>query len=79
MYFDDILISETGVKVNNDKLADYLSKLDPDAGQIENVDNSTVSPDTNENISTTILIAVILSCAVIVIISKKNLVEVIEN
>ena len=79
LYFDDILISETGATVSTDKLADYLSKLDPDAGQIENVDNSTVSPDTGKNIPVTILIAVILSCAVIVVISKKNLVEVIEN
>ena len=80
LYFDDILISETGVKVGNDKLAAYLSALDPEAGNVENnVDDGEISPDTSENVSVTVLIAVILSCAVIVIISKKNLVEVIEN
>ena len=82
LYFDDILISETGVDVGNAELAAYLSKLDPDAGTVVsnyNVDRRTVSPDTSDNITVTILISVILSCAVIVLISKKNLVEIIEK
>ena len=79
LYFDDMIISETGETISNEKLANYLANLDEDGGKVENTDNSTVSPDTSENMTVTVLISVILSCAVIVIISKKNFVEVIEN
>ena len=76
LYFDDILISETGKDVGYNELANYLSNLDEDGGRI---DNSDTSPDTREHITVTVLIAVILSCAVIVIVSRKNICEVIEN
>ena len=76
LYFDDILISETGKDVGYNELSNYLSNLDEDGGRI---DNSDTSPDTREHITVTVLIAVILSCAVIVIVSRKNICEVIEN
>ena len=76
LYFDDILISETGKDVGYNELANYLSNLDEDGGRI---DNSDTSPDTREHITVTVLSAVILSCAVIVIVSRKNICEVIEN
>ena len=77
LYFDDVLVYTVGENVSNEELAKYLSQLDTSAGQI--TDNNTISPDTNGKITFVIVAAVILSCAVVVIISRKNPFEIIEE
>lgn len=79
LYFDDFILAAMGADVGYDALAKYLDTLDPSSLGSVITDNGGVSPNTSENVTVATLIAVIISCAVIIIISRKNLVEVIEN
>ena len=65
MYFDDVLIMPTGDIIEN---TNYVGG-----------DSSGTSPNTGVGTGAAILVAAIISCAVIMIISKKNSVEVIEK
>ncbi len=79
LYFDDFILAAMGADVGYDALAKYLDTLDPSSLGSVITDNGVVSPNTSENVTVATLIAVIISCAVIIIISRKNLVEVIED
>ena len=65
LYFDDVLIMPTGDIIEN---TNYVGG-----------DSSGTSPNTGVGTGAAILVAAIISCAVIMIISKKNSVEVIEK
>lgn len=77
LYFDDIIVGLSGEDVGIDGLANYLANLDVSSGIV--TDDGNISPDTSENVAFVALISVILSCAVIIIISRKNPVEIIEQ
>ena len=83
LYFDDMIMAETGVDVGTDKLAEYLNNLVPSTGVVATSTNNNgfedISPDTGEKTAVFALLSVVISCAVIMVVSRKNLVEVIEN
>lgn len=65
LFFDDFVIAPTGTIIEN---TNYV-----------NGDLSGISPNTGATTTAAILVAAIVSCAVIIVISKKNLVEVIDK
>ena len=65
LFFDDFVIAPTGTIIEN---TNYV-----------NGDLSATSPNTGATTTAAILVAAIVSCAVIIVISKKNLVEVIDK
>lgn len=71
LYFDDILIVPIENTVSNGNLI-YLGT--------GGADGSVIAPNTSDNaISIAAVVAVIMACAIIVVVSRKNLVEVIED
>lgn len=65
LYFDDFIIEPTGTILEN---TNYI-----------NGDISGISPSTGDNMTAAVLVVAIISCAVVLIISKKNTVEVIDK
>ncbi len=65
LYIDDVVIAPVGEIVNDN----YVS----------GGDNSISSPKTSDTLTVSVVIAAIMSCAVIAVISKKNLVEIIDK
>lgn len=64
LYFDDIIIGESNDSSNSGNLID--------------TNNGTVSPNTGDTLNVVVLISAIMICAIVSVISKKNLVEVID-
>ncbi|MBE6810501.1 MAG: hypothetical protein E7521_05550 [Ruminococcaceae bacterium] len=74
LYFDDIIISESDSAVNNGNII-YLDT----SGNASNTDKNQFAPNTTDNmVSVAVLVCAIMSCAVIAVISRKNLVEIVE-
>ena len=64
LWFDDVVVAELEGDITGGKYTEV---------------NGTLSPSTGNTISVTVLISVIMSCAIVAVISRKNLVEVIED
>lgn len=71
LYFDDIVIAPVGEIVNDN----YIGE----SGNVNGADDSINSPKTSDTLTVSAVIAAIMSCAVIAVISKKNLVEIIDK
>lgn len=65
LYFDDIVMAS---------LDGVLSD-----GKVINLNNGVMSPATSDSVSVAVMISVIMACATVAVISRKNLVEVIEE
>ncbi len=63
LYFDDVVIAPKGTVVSNGN------------NVVVNGDNNTISPETADTAVAIILVSAIVACALIAVISKKNLVE----
>lgn len=70
LYFDDIVIGKINGTLNGGKLIGVSTGVGTSAG--------TVSPNTGDAITVATLISAIMACAIVAVISKKNLVEVID-
>ncbi len=66
LFIDDVIIAPTGTIITNDNY-------------IGTGDMSTTSPNTADTTTVTALIAAIFACAVVAVVSKKNLVEIISE
>ncbi len=66
LFIDDVIIAPTGTIINNNNY-------------IGTEDTSTTSPNTADTTTVTALIAAIFACAVVAVVSKKNLVETISK
>ena len=64
LWFDDVVVAELEGDITGGKYTEV---------------NGTLSPSTGNAVSVTVLISVIMSCAIVAVISRKNLVEVIED
>lgn len=67
LYFDDIVIGKIDGKLNGGNL------IGPGTGSA-----GLLSPNTGDAISVAVLISALMACAVVVVISRKNTVEVID-
>ncbi len=77
LYFDDFIFGKVGEDVGDDELIKYLSNL-TSVDTILNADGDYISPNTGDNVMV-YLVSVIVFCAVIIIISRKNPIEIIEK
>lgn len=65
LYFDDIIMASLDGVVSD--------------GVVIDLTNGALSPNTADGISVAVLISAIMACAAVAIISRKNLVEIIED
>ena len=80
LYFDDIIIAPIDTEVNNTNIK-QLSQSSM-SGQSGTTGSATdeFSPQTNDNVvSVAIFISAIMACAAVVVVSRKSLVEIIED
>ena len=68
LYFDDIVMASLDGVLSDGKVIPLEIKSDAE-----------VAPDTADSISVAVLISVLMACAAIAVISRKNLVEIIED
>ena len=66
LFIDDVIVTPQGTVITNDNY-------------IGTGDTSTTSPNTADTTTVTALIAAIFACAVVAVVSKKNLVETISE
>ncbi len=71
LYIDDVVIAPKGSITG----ADGNNGINTNNGYVSNGDNGLLSPQTADTAVATIIISVIIVCAVIVVTSKKNLKE----
>ncbi len=71
LWFDDIIITSLD-GVLNDGTVSYLGNYDVNNGGL-------LSPQTGASVSVAVLISAIVACAVIAVVSRKNLSETIED
>ena len=78
LYFDDIIISEIDTALDDSSVI-YLD-LNSNSSSVGNTDNNIHAPNTADNmVSVVAVISAIIACAVIIVITRKNLVEIIEE
>lgn len=66
LFIDDVVIAPAGEIVNNNNY-------------VANGDLGVISPNTSDVVTVAALVAAIVACAVVAVISKKNLVEIISE
>ncbi len=71
LYFDDILIAELDGTLEGGKVVNL--------GTGSGATGGTLSPNTKDTVSVAVLISAVMACAVIAVISRKNLVEIVEE
>ncbi len=77
LFVDDVIVSSTGdaVAASTDVTLNTINKsLSAAGGQ-----DGTVSPDTADSLTVTVLITAIVACAIVAVISRKSFFEVIDN
>lgn len=67
LYFDDMVLASLDGVLSDGKVVLLNSKPETEA------------PDTSDSLSVAVLISVIMACAAIAVVSRKNLVEVVED
>lgn len=71
LYFDDIMIAELDGTLEGGKVVNL--------GTGNGATGGTLSPNTSDAVSVAVLISAVMACAVIAVISRKNLVEIVEE
>ncbi|MBQ8741418.1 MAG: InlB B-repeat-containing protein [Clostridia bacterium] len=70
LYFDDIMIAELDGTLEGGKVVNLGTG---------SAAGGTLSPNTGDVVSVAVLISAVMACAVIAVISRKNLVEIVEE
>ncbi len=80
LFIDDVVIAPTGdIIENNNTVIDLSTNGSGNSQGNTSGDSNVVSPNTTDGITVAILISVIVACAIVVVVSKKNFSEVIDN